>query len=240
MSAKKYKPKVSKSRQFCERWGCKIRTVQIMTARGIDLADPAAVVAWFDGLDAPAAGRVKATFREKIEAARAAAGGGQAQLPLAKLDGGLTPAEFAEFESNYSTSRSAQDALKDLRHERAFWLFVLTKAKRRGDEHAINHAGKQFTLYDASLHKAELRALRQGLETGEVLARAEHERIVAAWCFHAMRSIDEALPTLSRKLVGMAEPQDVRAVLEPALLSAAYFEPFAQSVSVSTGNAMPA
>lgn len=160
--------------------------------------------------------------------------------PDAPTPGFLTTAESADFDRTYDSGTARQDALADLRRKRAYWLFVLDRATARADEHAINFASDKFTTYARELHKAELLAQRQGLQTGDVLPRADHERILAAWAHHALRCLDAALPALSRRLLNLAFPEETRAILEPALLTAAYFEPFAHAAALATGQSLPA
>lgn len=152
----------------------------------------------------------------------------------------LTPEESAEFDRTYDSTTARQDALADLRKKRAYWLLVLDRATARADEHAINFASDKFTTYARELHKAELLAQRQGLELGDVLPRAAHERIIRAHIHHALRCLDRALPALCRRALNLSFPEEVRAILEPALLSAAFFEPIAQAAALATGQALPA
>lgn len=152
----------------------------------------------------------------------------------------LTPEESAEFDRTYDSATARQDALADLRKKRAYWLLVLDRATARADEHAINFASDKFTTYARELHKAELLAQRQGLELGDVLPRAAHERLIRAHVHHALRCLDRALPALCRRALNLSFPEEVRALLEPALLSAAFFEPIAQAAALATGQALPA
>lgn len=152
----------------------------------------------------------------------------------------LTPEESAEFDRTYDSSTARQDALADLRKKRAYWLLVLDRATARADEHAINFASDKFTTYARELHKAELLAQRQGLELGDVLPRAAHERIIRAHIHHALRCIDHALPALCRRSLNLSFPEEVRALLEPALLSSAFFEPIAHAAALATGQSLPA
>lgn len=152
----------------------------------------------------------------------------------------LSAAESAEFNRTYDSATARQDALADLRKKRAYWLLVLDRATARAEEHAIDYATKNFTAFAAALHKAELLAQRQGLELGDVLPRAAHERIIRAHIHHALRCLDRALPALCRRALNLSFPEEVRALLEPALLSAAFFEPIAQAAALATGQALPA
>ncbi len=94
--------------------------------------------------------------------------------------------------------------------------------------------------FEGVIHDAALRAARLKLDTGDLFPRSEIERVVAAWCYHAMRCVDGAMEATCRRLVGVQSYDAARRILEPVLLDAAYVEPFKRAVTVATGNQMPA
>lgn len=135
-----------------------------------------------------------------------------------------------------SDSKASMVALTRARDFAAFMFEKSAKANGKAD---MKFYTDLIAKMEGVIHDAQLRAKRLGIDSGELYPRAEHERVVTAWAYHAMRCIDKALPALCRKCIGLESAAAAREVLEPALLSEAYVVPFAHAVTVATGNKMP-
>lgn len=149
---------------------------------------------------------------------------------------------LAQAGANAASAGSADDSkasMVALARARDFAAFMFEKSAKEDAKADMKFYSDLLAKMEGIIHDALIRAKRLGIDSGELYPRAEHERIISAWAYHAMRAIDKALPALCRKCIGAESAEAVRQVLEPALLSAAYFEPFQHAVNSATGNKMP-
>ncbi len=150
--------------------------------------------------------------------------------------------DWSEFTKQHPTSKPSDQAaqIQALEGELAFATFGLARSRERGDEAAQRKYADDMIKFSKAVKEQKLLADKLGVESGELLSKAEVMRILHAHAYWTMRGTDVALDALSRKLVNLAFPKDARAVLEPELLSIRFVQAYSQAVRTPAGNALPA
>jgi hypothetical protein len=138
-----------------------------------------------------------------------------------------------------SAPRDAAAQIQDLEKHLHFAEFALRRARERGDEVAQKKYVAEVIQFSRAVKEQKLLADRLGIEAGELLPRSTVELLVAAFGYWAMRSIDQHLDYLSRRLLNLSYPEEARAVLEPELLSARFVAPFARATHLAARNSLP-
>jgi hypothetical protein len=101
---------------------------------------------------------------------------------------------------------------------------------------------QELTTFEGLLHDALLRAKKLNLDAGDLLPRAEVERILFALGFWLMRCVDRHLDTLTARLQLLAPDlpaEPVRTVLEAELLTVRFLEPLAKAAKINAGVSLP-
>ena len=215
-------------------WRINRRTALRLRDKGLDLRDVPAVLAWLDSQNQ------KKVAHGMMEKATELRGGNtaEAEIEVSKIPGQSDP-DWADFDAQVRTE-DPKDAMAKIAKARDWAYFKFEKVSKLGDRRAEKHYSDLLAKMEATLHDMQLRAKRLGIDAGDLYPRAEHERVIAAWAYHAMRCVDGGLAALCRKAVGLPSAEAARVLLEPFLLSAAYWEPFQHAAKIATGNAMPA
>ena len=130
-------------------------------------------------------------------------------------------------------------AMAAVARARAFAAFKFDKAAKENNRDDLKFFADLVAKLDSTLHDQQLRAKKLGIDAGDLVPRSEVERIARAWVFWAMRAVDADLAELCPKLTGLAQVNDVRGVLEPALLSNRFLKPFARAARIASPSAVP-
>lgn len=216
-------------RGLARYYGVSERTIYRLRGRGAPIHDPEDFAAWL--LKHPKS--MTTGIRTRLAALRA-----RGQMP--KEDAMPPSSDYLEFERSAGAGPADEAGLiGQLKRQMAFALYKLNNAQRRGDTAGVDEATKQLRSISGVIHDEEMRALKLGREIGDTIPRTEVERFAHALAAASMRAIDHAMPTLARELIGKNHAKDVRAVLEPALLSARFFRPFVEATKVVNGQSLP-
>ncbi len=138
-----------------------------------------------------------------------------------------------------ATTRNQAAQIQTLERELHFVTFALSRARERGDEAAQRKYSDEMIKFSKAVKEQKLLADKLGVESGDLIAKSEVVRIIAAHAYWTMRGTDVALDALARRLVNLQFPKDARAVLEPELLSIRFVQAYAQAVRTPAGNALP-
>lgn len=240
-----------------ERWCVDVRTAQRWLARqGQHTPPPGAVdsddamLAWVASLPSAIQAKLSSRFRARIASLRIQRerhGGPPPTLPAGAA--GATPSsldpDYAEFLAKHGESPARDSSLlADLKLQAAFAVFKLQRAQARGDLGAVKDATETLRYISGVIHDEELRAQKLGREIGDILPRAEAERILRALPYWLLRSVDELLADVCKRLAAASASgplfiEEIRQLLEPALLSHRVLAPFARAAQINAGTTLP-
>jgi hypothetical protein len=208
-----------------------IKNIQRYRSKGAPMHDPQAFRVWF--ADQPACPQALAARLDEL---------------CGEPAPGTDPAsgqDWEEFEKQARTEDPG-DAMAKISKVRdwAFFQFErASKAKRKKEEKFYSDL---LAKMEGTLHDAQLRAKKLGLETGDLVRRDELERPARFLAYHLLRCADSALAKLA-KAIAERDPklppvtaQEVKALGEPLLLSALVFEPIERAMTGDNGAAPPA
>lgn len=208
-----------------------MRVAQKWKSIGRPLDDVPAMLRWVASLPIRSQKKLSRDFRLRVD-----------QLRIEQARGGaadgadIGDSDYAEFLREHATNPNRDSSFFDsIKRQQDAALFKLQRAQARGDPAAVKDAMSMLAEITRVVNLEELRALKTGKEVGELIPLVEWERQVAAFGAAAMRSIDAAMPTLCRRCVGKSFPEEIRAELEPVLLSARFFEPFVDATRIASG-----
>jgi hypothetical protein len=225
---------VNHTRERAEFWRVDIRTMQRLKARRppVPVDDVEAMIVWYSRLPADAQNKLTATFRSRI-------------LELRNGSSNYADPDFVEFEANYKADSDPTASLQVFQKQRAYWAFKLTRAQQHHDEAAIDFATKQLIRFESAIHDAQLRAQRLGIDQGDLLPRAEHERISRAVAYWLMRGLDSAALEISARVstataAGPITPEELHQYLEPILLRHCFLTPLTRATQVAAATTLPA
>lgn len=135
-----------------------------------------------------------------------------------------------------------KEQIKSLEMFRDGYAMKLDDALARQDHAEVDRWNELLIKTTNSIRQNKLAADQLGLDRGDIISFDEMDRIIAAFGYWTMRAIEQHLDALSGKLAALSpgfEKKNVRAVLEPELLSLRFLVPFAKSAKPS-GIALPA
>jgi len=101
-------------------------------------------------------------------------------------------------------------------------------ATRRRDD--VRFYTDQLVKVSESVRKARIMADRLGLQFGEMLPREKVENWIRNFVWWMFRCVDAAKASMRPRLVSLDFEEEVEAVLEPALIDAAIYQPLVMSV----------
>lgn len=149
--------------------------------------------------------------------------------------------EWDEFRRSIAASGGPKDhasQIRDLEVFRDGYAFKLERAIERGDEADVKHWNTLLIDTSNAIRQAKLAADKLGIDEGELFPKADLARVIRAFAFWAMRAIDADLADLCPRLTGLAYVEEVRAILEPALLSNRFVKPFARAARVDSESSL--
>lgn len=152
--------------------------------------------------------------------------------------------DWKEFEAEVKAD-NPHDAMAKLRRARDWFAFQLeraSKTKRKKDE---KFYGDMLAKMEGTLHDAELRAKKLGIETGDLVRRADLEVPARFLAYHLLRCADTALALitaglLERQAIRQLGAGDIQEVCESILLSACILDPIERASLGDNAGAPPA
>ena len=231
--------------ELANYWRLTARTLSRMRAADppAPLHDCEATVHWFAGLTFERQNRMTPAFRAKVREIRDKYGIVPATKAAAAA--GVSQDEFAKFKADRKAHGAKDtDALAELKSLRDFALHKIAKATEAGDLVAVNAATKLMVHFSSVIHDEEIRAQRLGREAGDLIPSETFEAIVRAIPFWLVRGVDDLQSEIIPKIVaasghGELGHEQLRKLIEPALLSARVLVPFVRSSQVVTGVSIP-
>lgn len=211
----------------------------------VPVDDAADMIRWVAALPSASQAKLTSSFRRRIDEMRVAAERASGHLIV-------TDPDYAEFERSRAGSAATdapgesrdRDSLADLKLRRDFAIFKLHRAQARGSIADVKDSTEQIRHISGVVHDEELRAQRLGREIGDILPRPEAERIFRALPYWLLRGVDDLLATLCKRLAaasasGPLFPEEVRALIEPDLLSSRVLAPIVRATQVNAGTTLP-
>ncbi len=152
-----------------------------------------------------------------------------------------TPAEAKPNESweKFKTTNAGKPGLiPQMERFAAFFHEQLEAAFERSDKTDQKFYSELFFDASNSIRQQKLAADKLGIEEGQLFTKAQLARVIHALAFWSMRTVDADLADLCPKLPGLKSVAEVRAILEPALLSARFVKPFARAARVESESSL--
>lgn len=220
-------------------WRVSLRTAQKWLKIGVPVDDEVAMIRWVAALPSASQAKLTKAFRARIDELRMAkerqtAGGGFVSDP-----------DYLAF-TRTQTSEAAVDSddLSDLKRNRAFAIFKLQRSQERGDLAGVKDATESLRYISGVIHDEELRAQKLNREIGDTIPRADAERTAAAIGYWLLRSIDDVLAPICKRIAAASAaplyPEEVRAIVEPELISARAMAPLLRAAEVASDAKLPA
>lgn len=221
----------------CEYWCVSARVMQLWKKKGVPVDDDRAMLKWYLALAPHSQAKLSSGFKKRLAQVRPSSAPGADGAEVIEPQNPYW-SEFIKAFPN-SSNPSQVEQIQNLDRHIHFADFALQKAREQNDPHLIKIFTDDLLRFSKAAKEQKALADKLGIESGELLQKPEVERVLAAWAYWAMASIDLALPSLCKRLVGQASPSGIREILEPALLRAKFLEPFQQAKRVAAGNNLP-
>lgn len=126
---------------------------------------------------------------------------------------------------------------EELRDE---YLEELQIAKDEEDEEREKITLNAYLKIDKQLREAALAAQKLGIESGEMIAREEVERIIKVMVYAGNACVKGAISQMAQKLAALDSPKEVEKVLAPAVLGGRIFEGFLKVSKAAGPSLVPA
>jgi hypothetical protein len=232
------------TKERAEFWRASVRTVQKWKAArpAVPIDDVDGMLRWYAALPSASQAKLTPAFRRRIDEIRAGRERTSGNLFIADQD-------YADFHRDHGTATAAGGgqevaALAALKLQRDFAVFKIQRAQARGSIAEVKDATEQLRYISGVIHDEELRAQKLGREIGDILPRAEAERVFRALPYWLLRGVDDLLAELTKRLAAASSsgplfPEEVRAIIEPVLLSTRVLLPFVRASQVNAGNTLP-
>ena len=153
-------------------------------------------------------------------------------------------ADWEDFEKQARTA-DPNDAMAKISKVRDWAFFQFEKASKLKKKKDEKFYSDLLAKMEGTLHDAQLRAKKLGLEAGDLVPRAELENVARFLAYHLLRCADGALAKLS-KAIAERDPsyppitaQEVVALGEPLMITAMVFEPMERAMLGDNGAAPP-
>lgn len=212
--------------QVAAEYGVTPRSVRRWRAQDAPIADPAALVAWLKAHDKlPASVRGRERRRTITDQAAQAERTDWAALPAADIHARLGSLETwaGVAETHMRASISGRDAegkpVKDP-GEFAFWQ-------------------KAYLAFHGAALNARLAQSKLGIDTGELIPRADLERLLTALGGRLALGIQQLRDRLAPQLTRLDYAEEIADRLEPALIIAGLLDPVAEAIHHAAGIGLP-
>lgn len=230
----------ARTKERAEYWRVSQRTMQKMLAARPPwpVEDVAAMIRRVVALPAASQKKLTKEFRRRIDELRVQQERGGGTKFIADPD-------YAEFLKTHADAAKADsNILAVLKTRRAFAAYKLELAQARGDLAGVKDATEQLRYISSVIYDEETLAQKLGREIGEQIPKAEFERLVRAVAYWLMRSVDDLLADVCPRLAaasgtGPLFREEVRTIIEPALLSTRVLQPFTRAAQINAGTSLP-
>lgn len=226
----------ARMKERAQFWCVELRTMQRLIQRGVPVDDVAGTIKWYSVLSAASQGKLTADFRRRLLELRV-------ELEKKEPTGAPQDPDYSAFKDHYSETAQENANLRDLKRQRAFYLFKLEQAQKRNDSAAAYEATKQFTHFANVIHDAELRDQKLGRDIGNLYSGEEIDRIFRAIAYWQLRCIDETMSEMCAQVSaasgGSLTRHDVKRVVEPLLLAARLLAPLTKATKINAGVQIP-
>ncbi len=155
---------------------------------------------------------------------------------------GMNQAEWSAFleKTKQQADAAPKESLANIKAARDIAAVRFMEAAQKENRPDMKLYADLLSRFDGV--DAELRAKKLGIDQGELLPRAECERMIFALGYWSLRATDLSLDSLMGQLKLVAPGLDgehVRKILERELLSARFLEPFARASKIRNGVGLP-
>lgn len=152
--------------------------------------------------------------------------------------------DWEEFEKQVRTE-DPNDAMAKISKVRDWAFFQFERASKAKKKKEEKFYSDLLAKMEGTLHDAQLRAKKLGIETGDLVPRESLERPAKFLAYHLLRCADAALNQLAKQITER-EPglppitaKEIRAMGEPILLTALVFQPMTRAMEGDNGAAPP-
>ncbi len=162
-------------------------------------------------------------------------------------DGDAMPAnagDWQEFEAGFKDT-DPNEAMAKISKVRDWAFFQFERASKKKNKREEKFYSDLLAKMEGTLHDAQLRAKKLGIESGDLVSRKDLERPARFIGYHLLRCADEALGKLARA-IGERDPtlppmtaEEVRRLGEPLLLEAVVFAPMTRATEGDNAGAPP-
>ena len=204
-----------------------VRNISRYKSRGAPVNDPVQFREWV-GRQQSAPDGLLARLDELVGVERDGAGG----------------TDWEEFEKQVRTA-DPNDAMAKIGKARDWAYFQFERASKTKKKRDEKFYSDLLAKMEGTLHDAQLRAKKLGIDSGDLVRRDELERPARFLGYHLLRCADAALGQLARQLTER-DPSlppltvgEVRAMGEPLLLTALVFQPLVKAMEGDNGAAPP-
>lgn len=145
--------------------------------------------------------------------------------------------------SRQTATDDPKEAMAKIAKARDYAAFKFERAAKIADKPNEKFYAELLAKMESTLHDAQLRQRKLGLDEGELIRRPELERILFALAFWTLRSTDLHLDALTSQLEKIAPglpKEQTRRLLEGELLSDRFLVPFARAAGQQSGVSVPA
>lgn len=224
------------AQERAEFWRIQLRTAQKWIQDGVPIDDPEAMIKWFTAQPSVSQAKFSAAFRQRIQELRSER----------EVTGGFVAnQDYADFmRSRSERSEPASSLLAQLKTQADFAAFKLQRAQERGDLPSVKDATETLRHLSGVIHDEEVRAHRLNREIGDTIPRADAERFARANVYWQVRAVDELISMIVPKLAaassgGALSREEVRKIVEPALLTERVLTPIARATQIRAGVSLP-
>jgi hypothetical protein len=113
-----------------------------------------------------------------------------------------------------------------------FYRKKLADASNIGDARNIKLYGELHLKTSDSLRRNEIHATKVGLKSGDVMTRAEIERIMKSALYAGNACVHLQLSAICERLAGISDPAELYHVLKPLLVGGLIFSGFSKATSI--------
>lgn len=116
----------------------------------------------------------------------------------------------------------------------------LQKAKDEGDEEREKVALNAYLKIDKQMRESQAHAIKLGIDSGEILSRAEVCRIIRASCYAGNACVEAVVEQIAEKLCAMESPEQIYKFLSPIILGGRLFAGMSKVIHTTGAPHVPA
>lgn len=137
------------------------------------------------------------------------------------------------------TEEEIEATAMDLEAASKVCFIRLNNAMKQGGQSSIRFWNSEFIRLQKAIRDQEAHARKMGVDEGSLLSRGDVCRIVWALAFWLMRGIDQDLPSLAPKVLGLTYEEEALDVLDRFFMRTRFLSPLHKAVTCPSGVSLP-